>query len=268
VRDTAVVTVSGGSTSSGGTTIAANPTAPWAVTRNFETGPEGALTERTPSGFDDAAGAAFFSSAQRVGGAFSAKLTADSGATGFGNWGGIVNFPSALRRGDELWLQFYIYFPAGFQITTNTGSLKFIRILTQTEVGGWAGQNDIQLMNDGDPSNSFRVMKEGQDQWFRFGAPSLIKRDQWHRVTTHLVFDSVSAVNGGLSRVRFWLDGRLLTEEKRITTLGGSRDIVKSFFLFTYWNGGAPRTQSLFVDEILMANRVPAWASDLEGMIK
>lgn len=257
VRDTALVTVSGESV--------APPTGPaWETVRNFNSGLVGQQSEGTSDSFDGAAGFASYSSDRSFEGGKSARLRVDSGTTGFGNWGGIIDFPSALVQGQELWLQLYIFIPQDFVILTpSNGSLKFLRIRTKTAAGGNGGYNDIQLVDDANQTNSFRMLKEGQNTWFRFGTAGSFQKGSWQRVSVHISFHSVSAASGGSGRIRIWQNGKLLTDEPRIQTLSGADHSADSFYLFTYWNGGAPKTQSLWVDDIRMASFRPSWASDL-----
>ncbi|GAB1342529.1 heparin lyase I family protein [Gemmatimonas sp.] len=258
VRDTALVTVA----VSGETP---KPGANWSVVRDFNTGVEGAVAQRTQDGFDDVAGNSIYSNTFSFDGSQAARLTVDSGATGWGRWGGAIDFPTALTQGQELWLQLYVYIPEDFVVATpSSGSLKFIRIRTKTASGSNGGYNDIQLANDLNQTNAFRMIKEVQNTWYRFGAAGSFGKGRWQRLSVHIAFHSVPAALGGGSRIRVWQNGQRLIDEARIQTLSGADHFADSFYLFTYWNDGAPKTQSMWVDDIRLSTTRPTWASDLQ----
>jgi hypothetical protein len=197
----------------------------------------------------------------------SAKLTVQGGTDGFGLWGGIIRFPQKVREGDDLWIQLYIFMPTDFVVLTpGNGSLKFLRIRTTTSAGANAGFNDIQIQDDGNWESEFRMIKERQDRWFNFGAVGSFPKGQWHRITANLSISSVPSSAGGRSRVRVWQNGILLVDEPRMQTLSTSTDVADALYLFTYWNGNAPKTQSLWVDQLRIANGLPSWALDLQGV--
>jgi hypothetical protein len=110
------------------------------------------------------------------------------------------------------------------------------------------------------------MIKERQDWWFNFGTANSFTKGTWHRITVNLKIGSVPKASGGFSRTRVWQNGTLLIDESRMQTLSSETDVADALFLFTYWNGNAPRAQSLWVDEIQMTNYQPAWASDLQGV--
>lgn len=257
LRDTATVTV----TST--TTAPPPPTVGWSIERNFNSGAVGSYAGTGASGFDDAAGRSIISSDKSVDGGLSARLSIDSADTGFGSWGGVINFPTTLTQGADLWLQLYIFVPSDFVVKTpGNGSLKFIRVRTKTSSGSNAGYNDIQIQDDGEWESSFRMIKERQDWWFKFGAPGTFKKGQWQRISVNLKMSSATGSQG--ARVRVWQDGMLLIDENRMQTLSSTTDFADALYLFTYWNGGAPKSQSLWVDQIRISNSKPAWSQDLE----
>ncbi len=265
LRDTATIVVGGGNPND--VVTPPPPGQPWSITRDFNTGVVGANAQRTSDGFDDAAGRSNYSAEQSVDGGQSAKLTIEQGADGWGLWGGVVNFPTALTAGSDFWLQLYVYIPADFAIVTpGNGSLKFIRIRTKTSTGANGGFNDIQLQDDASQESSFRMIKEVQDRWFQFGAANSFGRGTWQRITVNLRLHSTPKALGGFAQTRVWQNGQLLVDETRMQTLSNPTDFADALYLFTYWNGNSPRTQSLWVDKIQMANYLPAWSSDLQGI--
>lgn len=266
-KDTAVIIVRTDTTSAPPTS-SPPPSGSWSVIRDFNNGVPDTKAERKPDGFDDVAGGSLYSTERSFEGGQAAKLSIKSGAEGWGMWGGVINFPTQLISGSDLWLQLYIYIPAEFVISTpGNGSLKFIRIRTKNSAGAMSGYNDIQFIDDAkQTSSSFRMLKEGQAQWFSFGAPHSFARDMWQRVTVNFTFSSVPRASGGSARVRVWQNGQLLVDESRMQTLSTPLDKADALYLFTYWNGTSPRAQSLWVDQIQMSNYQPIWASDLQSV--
>lgn len=247
--------------------LSSSPSYAWEITRNFNSGAKSSVAQRTADGFDEGASNSVYTSEQVFEGGGAAKLTINAGEEGFGKWGGIINFPSSLQAGNELWFQTYIFVPTDFVVRTpSNGSLKFIRFRSETASGGNGGYIDIQIMDDSaTQTNAFRMLHEMQSQWVPFGAPQSFTKGKWHRITSYVKFDTVPKASGGTGQVKVWMDGKLLSSGETIKTLGNSSDRFLSLYLFTYWNGNAPKTQSLFIDNLQMASTKPAWAADLDG---
>jgi hypothetical protein len=210
-------------------------------------------------------------------GSLAAKMSILSGQTGFGAWGGIVGFDSPVGKGDDLWLQHYIYIPASFVIDTVNGgggdvngSLKYIRLAQSANGVGTAGYIDLQLRDDASTDADFRILKEAQPGgafWEYFAADGTLTRDVWHRHTMHVHFDDVLAASGGTSRIRFWQDGDLLLDTDTIGTLNNAAHTCHALYLFTYFNASSTQDQHLYVDDIrISSSTVPAWATGLEGV--
>jgi hypothetical protein len=58
--------------------------------------------------------------------------------------------------------------------------------------------------------------------------------------------------------VQLWKDGELICEIDDLATLRTPESRADAFLLSTYWNGGAPRTQVMYVDDIVITSRTPA----------
>ncbi|MCH2535649.1 MAG: polysaccharide lyase [Bdellovibrionales bacterium] len=231
----------------------------WLVQRNFNQGTEGEKVEL------GAGGSSRYSYDVSLDGSMAAKMSIRAGETAFGQWGGILNFDSPLTQGDKVWIQFYIYIPSSFIIETPTnGSLKFIRIRTQTSGGQNGGYNDLQMMDDNTGSNAvYRYIKEGPGaRWTSVAQANqrsmLLPRDRWFKVEVALSFDNVPTSDGGKSYFRMWVDDNLIWNGLDVNTLSRPDDLATALYLFTYWNGGAPQDQSLYIDNIIMTSKVPS----------
>ncbi|MDT8452096.1 MAG: hypothetical protein RQ936_05030 [Gammaproteobacteria bacterium] len=246
--------------------ILANSAYAWDLTRDFNSGALGMKAEASDA-FSEAAGGAEYSNERSVEGGKSAKLKVVGGTEGFGYWGGIIGFPQKVFRGETIWLEMYIYMPDTFVIKTpGNGSLKFLRFRSRKADGAHSGYVDMQIIDDGssDPEE-FRMLREIQDEWFYYGQNGMLTRDKWHRVNVELTVDNIAVNQGGTAQAKFWLDGNLITIEKNIKAIISATDYIESFFLFTYWNGMAPKDQHLWVDNIQISNERPVWVDVLGG---
>ncbi|WP_019531046.1 heparin lyase I family protein [Dasania marina] len=232
----------------------------WSIERNFNEGAHGTAANTSLDGFDTAAEQSFYDSSLSYNGGQSALLNISKGDQGFGRWGGVINFPSPVTASQELWYQMYIYIPDSFTIDTDQGSLKTIRFMSQKSDGSGSGALDIQMADEDSP-NVFRMIREYASSagWFTFGERHQFKKNQWHKITTYLYADHKTASEGGRSEVKVWLDNALVTHEREIKTLAFDGSYFNSLYLFTYWNGLAPKTQHLWVDEIQITNEKPNW---------
>ncbi|PHQ26354.1 hypothetical protein CLH62_01785 [Marinobacter guineae] len=238
----------------------------WTRIIDFNDGAVGSKAE-TQSTFDGAAGRTAFSDKVSLDGSLSAKMTVLEGEAGFGYWGGILNFPENLFKGDEFWASFYMYVPSDFVFyAEGNGALKFLRVRTRAAIPeATAGFNDFQIMDDESFNGAvYRYIKEGAAArgWRYMGTQEnkdfLLPRDKWFKVEIGVSFDSVPKSEGGLAHFRLWIDDNLVWNGEDVQTLTNSPDWADSLFFFTYWNGKAPRTQSLYIDNIIMTSDRPS----------
>ncbi len=235
----------------------------WDLTRNFNSGKIGDNADHVPDGFDEAGGYSFYSDEQVAEGRAAAILNTVNGSPGWARWGGVIKFPTKLYAGDELWFQIWLYVPSDFQLTTDQGSLKFIRFKGTRADGDGDGMIDIQLRDQGSGKEAFRMLREGaiDDGWIYFGNSSDFKRDKWHKFNVHVVVDHIAQSNGGRSFVRVWFNDELVVDARSMRTLASEGAYLDYLYLFTYWNGGAPKAQHLWVDDIRIASKQPEWAN-------
>ena len=55
---------------------------------------------------------------------------------------------------------------------------------------------------------------------------------------------------------------QLLFEDTSDQTLGSPSSLITHFLLFTYWNGNAPRSQSMYIDDLLISTSAPPELSE------
>ncbi|MFE8071667.1 heparin lyase I family protein [Marinobacteraceae bacterium S3BR75-40.1] len=245
--------------------FAASYATAWTRSIDFNDGTVGAKAE-TQTTFDGAAGRTTFSNDVSLDGSNSAKMTILEGETGFGYWGGVLNFPDDLYKGDQFWASFYMYVPKDFVFyAEGNGALKFLRVRTRAAdpdtIGGF---NDFQIMDDDSFNGAvYRYIKEGAAGrgWRYIGTQAeketLLPRGKWFKVEIGASFDSVPISEGGTAYFRLWIDDKLVWNGEDVQTLTNSPDWADSLFFFTYWNGKAPQTQSLYIDNIIMTSDKP-----------
>jgi hypothetical protein len=231
----------------------------WTLERNFNRGTLGERVTRV-DGFDSAAGGTTYDNFRVYEGPMAARLSIREGATGFGHWGGIIDHPTHLRAGDEIWFRVRTFFPAGFDYYSygEGERLKFLRIHT---IDGTThdnqGYNDIYIDRKGS-STPFRYICECEHRWTTIGEPGHIPQfDRWETYEFYVKLHPVPLSQGGQAVVRFWKNGELLAEIRDRKTLTNMNSISQRSLLFTYWNGGSPKTQSMWVDDVIITARRP-----------
>jgi len=193
------------------------------------------------------------SSTTSASGGKSCKQSITAGEFGFGEWGGIINFPENLSKGDEIWIRVRTNFPVDFNYNANP-RLKFLRIRTYTKDGGNRGYDDWYINNKG-VVPPFSFIYEGFTDgkaWADAGtADDAIKGGVWETYEFYIKFDTQSVDNGGTGRMRAWKNGVLLKDMTDRVTLRVASDYADSFYLFTWWNRRAPVTQSMHIDDLV-----------------
>lgn len=232
----------------------------WTITQNFDDKSVGASC-----GWDSGSGSTV-SSAMAFSGSKSCKLTVTAGQTAFGTWGGIIVHPSAVKRGGEIWVRVRTYMPAGFNYDSNGegNHLKFLRVHTRSDATENLGYNDIYINPKG-TIPPFQFIYEGEQVWSMIGAlTDVISLGGWETYEFYVKLDTVPVSKGGSARAIFWKNGLLMADIKDRVTLSSTAAYSDRTHLFTYWNGGAPATESMYVDDVIVTTDTPA-TKDLLG---
>lgn len=183
-----------------------------------------------------------------------------AGQTAFGIWGGIINHPSNLKRGDEIWIRVRTFFPAGFNYdsTSEGNRLKFLRVHTMDASNPNYGYDDLYI-NPSSNSVPFQFIYEGEQKWTTVGTSAdKIQRGTWETYEFYVKFDSVPVDSGGQARVRIWKNGTLLRDITDRQTLKNTVAYADRTHIFTYWNGGSPLTQQMYIDDLVVTSDVPS----------
>jgi len=238
----------------------------WTITQGFD--------DRTTGGSCgwDAAGGSTASTAVVASGTKSCQLSVTQGDTAYGMWGGIINHPENVKRGQELWFRLRTFMPAGFNYNSigEGNRLKFLRVHTRTASTENNGYNDIYISPKG-VNPVYQFIYEGEQVWDPIGTVTgvltgvlaggnthAIALGQWETYEYYIKFDTVSVDKGGMSRVRFWKNGSLMADMTDRITLRSTDAYSDRTHIFTYWNGGSPATQKMYVDDVVLTTDTPS----------
>lgn len=230
----------------------------WTIESNFEEGKLGQPADGgdgfgSPSG-GGAAGYTYYSNKHVHSGNQSAVCSIDAGTNGWAKWGGSWKYPP-LYEGSEIWIRAWVYIPEGFDMRSDSPEgLKFIRIHVSNADGSNVGYNHIFLHNwkisigtevkgglfNNNPISELRLLGPG------------IKANKWHAYEMYIKHGAP-----GKGAYRVWQDGDLIFEDTKSGTMLKSGAYSDFIYFFTYWNGNSPKTQSLWVDDIVITNERP-----------
>jgi len=242
----------------------------WTTQINCDNGAPGT---RVPQGGPDEFTQAFtntvYSKSVVTTGPVSCKMGIDAGTDGWGSWGGTYTFPTQLTPGSQLWIRVSLYVPVGFDYAA-TPWLKFIRVHTRSASTTDNGFLDLYInpptgtvwddATKTSVTDPFTFYYEGKPIPHALGTRGLnsIVPGEWETYEVYYKFDTVSKANGGTGEVRIWKNNQLLADLPDQVTLKDPATYADAFYLFTYWNGMAPATQSLYVDGITITDDTPA----------
>ena len=199
----------------------------------------------------------------------------------------IMNFPSNVTEGQELWWRIYVFAPTGFNWTT--GSLAKLMRLTNKAPGGaddqylsilWERpqQNECNTATYGSPPNVYGYLVVEGGEWYQDviapqGYPTTSLSYCQNRNTSNngskfLVTNAWQSVemyvkvsSSGTGAYRMWYDGVLFWEQANISTidsggyLGNGNTVTH---LLGAWNGGVPVDQIIYFDDIVMTTDTPS----------
>lgn len=224
----------------------------WSLVGDFEGNaigkPANGLT-----GLGEAFSKATVTSDRAFDGGKSAKMGIDAGSSGSSSWGGIMYHPVDLYEGSELWFRVSSYFPSSF-IAVGNPRLKFLRVHTQTTAGGNDGYLDLYILPNGQFSHDNEIIGistvNGVNRVY-LGSP--LKKDVWETYEVYVKFSS----QPGSGIYRVWQNGNLIYENKTQKTLKTASSYSDRSHIFTYWNGDAPQTQYMYIDDLIITSERP-----------
>jgi len=187
--------------------------------------------------------------------------------TGMGGFGVDVGFDSnQVTEGQSIWIGLWIYFPSTFNVLTNDGYLKFLRVCNSAT----AQKTDVEIFNNGTTSQQGWLHNDENDTsgFLSFGSKNILPRDQW----TWVELQMTASANKSTSVRRFWANGKFTFEingnavkyidtngtlqtttlaSGGVATLPAAGASLNELMLFTYWNGYAPQSQTVYVSDIV-----------------
>ncbi len=230
----------------------------WTINSNFELGTIGekAIGKNAMTGAFKYS--VFTNEYQNTKSKKAAKFSIDAGTDGWSNWGGTYKFPTKLTEGDQIWFRAYVYFPVGFDYSATGLGLKTMRIHTSSPSGANEGYFDILISNVG---GGISIGSEVSSATFYSNNPRSIWENQgtktpkgvWQALEMYVKFSSVPG--NGIFRV--WQNGKLIFEDTKSFTLRTASSTSDLIYFFTYWNGNAPKTQSAYIDDVIVTTEIP-----------
>ncbi|MCG3169178.1 MAG: hypothetical protein CALGDGBN_00691 [Pseudomonadales bacterium] len=236
----------------------------WRLDLNFNGGAPGEVAQGEVGGgaFTTAAGKSYYTTDVSYEGGVAVELNINEGCKCWGTWGGVITHPAYLKKGDELWFRVRTYMPLGFNWDSygEGGHLKFIRFHTRAPGGVNEGYDDWYINPKAISADiSHKFIFEGEQKWATAADKSMFPvLGQWETYEMYVRFDDVSVDMGGAGRVRMWKNGVLLRDITSRKTLLTPDSLSDRTHLFTYWNGGAPQTQKMYVDDIVLTSDRPS----------
>ncbi len=250
----------------------------WKIEANFENGTPGAKAMLPNNdAFHSHANDSKYTNAIKHSGSQSGSVSIEEGKKGFGDWGGAWKFPNEFKQGDEIWFRAWVYFPAGWSFSCNGCSegMKFMRIHVASKSGGHVGYHHNYIgtggrlfiggeVKDSAGNSVFDTYPVWTDGTLR-GAPgedvapsypgvAKVTLGTWHAFEQYIKFDSTPGK--GVSRT--WFDGKLVFEDTKTGTMHSSTDVSDVIYIWTYWNNNAPKTQTAFIDDVIVTNEKPS----------
>lgn len=191
-----------------------------------------------------------------------AQLGITGGTSGSSDFGAYIYFPQPVKEGGEIWYRVRTNMPNSFDYRSSTFALKFMRVHTANGTSN-RGYMDTYISPDGSYLYQNEFYQDQAHESFQsqnlsvlglLSSSMVVSKNTWE---TYEVYVKFSATAGkGIYRV--WKNGKLYYENTKWPTLASSADQSDYALLFTYWNGNAPQSQALFVDDLIVTNEKPA----------
>jgi hypothetical protein len=217
----------------------------WTFMADFEQGLIGNEAQGA-SGLSDAFGQTTYSNTVVHSGTKSAKAVFPAGSDVWAIAGGGVTYPAKISHGGELWARMYVYFKSPWSFTANPVAKVFRPAHIASASGGNVGYVSTLLDSSGNIVLSNEVQSWQPTTSYKYDI------DKWQAIEVYIKFSATSPV------MRFYKDGVLIREEKSIRTMNNTTDVADFSYIFTYWNGGSPQTQTAYIDDIVFTTETPA----------
>lgn len=197
-----------------------------------------------------------FSERHAYAGERSAASSIRAGQRGFGSWGAMLTFTEPVYETDSLWLLAHFLLPKDCDVGAEAPGIQLLRVNVESAGGVPEGSIDVRL----DPKTRRllvvnRAAGPGAAAGYEarpVGRP--IELGEWTAIELHVRF----AAQRGRGLVRVWQSAECVYEDRVTPTLRSPFSRSQSAYVLGYWPGGAPRSQALYVDEIVATTDTPA----------
>jgi len=162
-------------------------------------------------------------------------------------------------------VEFDIRFEPGYQFDAASGNLsrtKLLRLRYLKHGGEKCGYTDIYFDHGSKAgynwySECLPVKDYPGNGKVYFGYGNEMTAGDWQHIRYEITYGTATIANGGKSHIRLWRNGVLAGDIRDRLTLRDASDRVGQFLFINYWNGGAPQTQTLWVDNFKIEYRLP-----------
>ena len=175
----------------------------------------------------------------------SMKTTVQSGTSGVASFGFTLNTLPKMLKSSEVWFRFSVNLPDSFDFTASPAlGLGYFNIVSSTGIS--VGAVESYLTASGEVG-----FKSAPGLSTPELSGTTIPTDQWVVIEQYVKLDDVSA------RVKIWVDGTEVLDSTSHLTLSSASDYLGSISLLKIWDGDAPSTQSVWIDEVAVAVKGP-----------
>ena len=241
------------------TVVVGRGTSAWTWTADFESGTLGQVASGT-SGFDYAASLTTYSNEQTHGGTKACKMHWTSGSDGYegcAGWWGYDDGNHNITNGQELWVRGYYYFKSPWDWTCDP-VVKILRAPVRTSSNGHNGYISVFTFQNGEYGaespgamgySNETTNGEGQTA----AVPNaLFSTDQWICLEMYIKFSPTAGIQ------RIWRNGILVQERTNSTFDATSNISPGGGWVMSYWNGGAPQAQDMYLDDFQATTDTPS----------
>lgn len=227
----------------------------WTISRDFEGGTAGQVATGSSGFFWVNSNNINFSNtvvhngSKSVAANFVSGSATSTGATFEGN-------NAYVNEGGECWYRVYYYFPTGWSFASSPAS-KIHRInTTQHMLSVYAGPSgDIVTSNEPAGVSINPATGQPYGQLSQVSTGVFFDIGKWQSIELYVKLSHVP----GQAIYRIWKNGILTYEDKTMPTLMTANDRIEDrFTLFNYWNGGAPKNETAYIDDIKITSDTPS----------
>lgn len=220
----------------------------WTFSADFEKGTLGTKAKGL-SGFSGAGTSTLFSYEKAANGKQSAKIVWPKGSEGWGVAHGEIIYPQRVTNEQEIWARGYYYFSSPWSFAAKPVS-KILRIHIANSLGNHVGYHSV--LAGGDIGTLGHILPSNEVSEARLDTGVLFDIDEWQCIEIYLKLSPNNPIT------RIWKNGILIYENIKRPTLKSTTDYADFSYILSYWNGGAPQNQIMYVDDFIITTTKPS----------